>query len=455
LTADRSVGALPSSLKAVALFEAFGELVEADGGILEFSDLLKRPLDAFKYLQHTAETGEVSLSSQNLRVNSVMIASVNEVQLEAFKQHHEFESFRGRLEPIRAPYLLSYHDEQAIYDTQIAPQVRRHVAPHATEVAAMFAVLTRMRKPNNERYAAGLRDLVAELSSMEKLDLYADGTTPDRLDDESAKRLKSAVAEIFEESDAYTIFEGSVGASPREMRTVLLDASQNPRYQCLSPFAVLEELDRLCERTTEYVWLQEEPREGHYHDHREFRRALKERLLDSLEDEFRTASGLLDDTRPRELFDRYVTHVSYWIKGEKVRNPMTGDYEDPDVRLMEEVEVLLQSADPAEQLRHSLINRIAAWAIDHPGMTLDNGVVFAEQIRRVRQAVFSERREAVARLTRDVIVLLRDQGSGLSAAEQTAARAVVERLAPHGYEEPSTADAAGALVRERFADLLS
>jgi predicted Ser/Thr protein kinase len=147
--------------------------------------------------------------------------------------------------------------------------------------------------------------------------------------------------------------------------------------------------------------------------------------------------------------------VSYWIKGEKVRNPMTGDYEDPDVRLMEEVEVLLQSADPAEQLRHSLINRIAAWAIDHPGMTLDNGVVFAEQIRRVRQAVFSERREAVARLTRDVIVLLRDQGSGLSAAEQTAARAVVERLAPHGYEEPSTADAAGALVRERFADLLS
>ena len=48
LTADRSVAALPASLQSITMFEAFGELVDAAGGVLEFSDLLKRPLDAYK-----------------------------------------------------------------------------------------------------------------------------------------------------------------------------------------------------------------------------------------------------------------------------------------------------------------------------------------------------------------------------------------------------------------------
>ncbi len=51
VTADRSLSALPPSLQAVSLYEAKGELVDAAGGLLEFSDLLKRPLDTFKYLR--------------------------------------------------------------------------------------------------------------------------------------------------------------------------------------------------------------------------------------------------------------------------------------------------------------------------------------------------------------------------------------------------------------------
>jgi len=40
LTADKNLASLPPpSLQSVTLFEAFGELVEAAGGILEFSDL--------------------------------------------------------------------------------------------------------------------------------------------------------------------------------------------------------------------------------------------------------------------------------------------------------------------------------------------------------------------------------------------------------------------------------
>ncbi len=456
VTADHNLGTLPSSLASVTLFEAFGELIDAAGGLLEFSDLLKRPLDAFKYLQITAETGEVPLRSQNVQVNCVMLASGNELHLSAFREHPEFGSFRGRLELIRAPYLLSWVDEQHIYDAQIAPQVRRHVAPHATRMAAMFAVLTRMRKPMAERYEGAARDLVSELTAEEKLDLYAHGVAPQRLDEESQKLLRSVIPQLYRESDAYPIYEGSVGASPREMRTVLLDAAQSPHYDCLSPFAVLEELDALCELGSEYSFLQEEGLPGGYHDHLAFRKALRERLLDSLEDELRQASGLVDETRYAELFERYVTHVSFWTKQEKLRNQLTGQYEEPDERLMREVETLLGAPDKAEDVRHGLINTIAAWVIDHPNDPIDHARIFAAQRRRLRESVFAERRGLVAKLCRDVVLLLREEGSGLDAARRSAAeQAVLQLKTRFGYENRSASDAAVALVRERFQALLS
>ncbi len=456
VTADRNLGTLPSSLSSVALFEAFGELIDAAGGVLEFSDLLKRPLDAFKYLQITAETGEVPLRSQNVQVNCVMVASGNELHLTAFREHPEFESFRGRFELIRAPYLLSWIDEQKIYDSQIAPQVRRHVAPHATRMAAMFAAVTRMRKPKADRYEGAVKELVSSLTAEEKLDLYAGGVAPSRLDDESQKLLRSVIPQLYRESDSYPIFEGSVGASPREMRTVLLDAAQSPHYDCLSPFAVLSELDALCELSQEYAFLQEEKLPGGYHDHVAFRKILRERLLDSLEDEFRQASGLVDETRYVELFDRYVTNVSFWVKKEKLRNPVTGQYDDPDERLMKDVEALLGSPDKPEDVRHGLINTIAAWAIDHPDQAVDHARVFGPQLRRLREAVFNERRAAVAKLCRDVLLLMKEEGSGLDAARRAAATRAVEQLKKRfGYEDGSASDLAVALVRERFATLLS
>lgn len=181
ISVDRSLGALPASLSSLSLYETVGELVDASGGILEYSDLLKRPLDAWRYLLLAIETGEVSLTHSMLPLNSVLIASSNEIHLNAFKEHHEYRSFRGRLQLVRVPYLLDYHAEQGIYDAQIVPQVRRHVAPHATYVASLWAVLTRLRKPQGDQYEnATLGKLVNQLTPLEKAELYADGAIPER-----------------------------------------------------------------------------------------------------------------------------------------------------------------------------------------------------------------------------------------------------------------------------------
>ncbi len=455
LTMDRSLAALPASLQAVTLYEAKGELVDAAGGILEFSDLLKRPLDAFKYLQLSIETGEVSLTQQNVQLNCVMTGSANELHLDAFREHPEFASFRGRLELIRTPYLRNAVQEQQIYDTHVVPHIRRHVAPHATEVAAQFAVLTRMRKPNTDKYPRALSNALSGLTAIEKMDLYATGRAPERLDPDAQKVLRAGIREIYEESDAYPIYEGRIGASPREMRAVLLDAAQSTVYRCLSPLAVLDEIEQLCQRKAEFEWLQQDTQPGGYHDVKLFRETLFTRLLNAWEQELYASSGLVDDQQYDDLFERYVQHVSVWVKKERIRNRVTGEYEEPDEAMMREVERLLDIKGSPEDARKQMISAIAAWAIDHPGQKVEAAQVFPNYLRRLREAIFADKRIEVAKIARDIVILIRDEGVGLDTHRARVARATLDRLAQRfNYCDACGVDLASMLLRKRYSDLV-
>src|SRR6185436_2926915 len=194
------------------------------------------------------------------------------------------------------------------------------------------------------------------------------------------------------------------------------------------------ELDELCDRVSEYEWLQEEQLAGGYHDHKAFREALRGRLLDSWEGEMRVASGLVSEAQYGELFDKYVAHVGVWVKKEKVRNRVTGAYEDPDERMMGEVEALLGvKGDPAEY-RRGLISAIAAWTIDNPGEKVDNATVFGMQTKKLRDAVFAERRKQIALLARDIMLVLSEQLAGMTEEDKSAARAATDRLKQiYGY----------------------
>ncbi|MBW2278420.1 MAG: serine protein kinase PrkA, partial [Deltaproteobacteria bacterium] len=133
VTADRSLSALPIELQNMTLFETFGPLVDGSGGIVEFDDMLKRPLDSYKYLLGTIETGEVTLGQSILRLNTVLLATTNDVMLEAFTEHHDYMSFRDRLTLVPVPYITRRSDEQQIYDLQLVPHVSCHVAPYAVD----------------------------------------------------------------------------------------------------------------------------------------------------------------------------------------------------------------------------------------------------------------------------------------------------------------------------------
>ncbi|MCC6527354.1 MAG: serine protein kinase PrkA [Polyangiaceae bacterium] len=473
ITMDRSVASLPSYLQATTLFEAFGELIEAAGGVLEFSDLLKRPIDTFRYLQNTLETGEVSLPQQNVTTNVVMIGSANDIHMAAFREHPEYASFLGRMELVRVGYLRSCLEEQEIYDKLVIPQVRRHVAPHATRVAAEFAVLTRMRRPDPKRYAKALGDVLATLTALEKMVLYADGTAPNRLDNEDKKLLRASVGAVYEETDGEPDYEGKIGVSPRVMRTVVLDAGQRDEYGCLSPFAILAGLEELCRRVGEFEWLKLKPQNGGYHDHAGFRAEVRTRLMDQIELDMREASGMVAEEQYHELFKRYIDHVSTWTKGEKMRNPLTGKDEDPDERMMREVEGLLGVEGDHRGHRQNFISLIAAWAIDHPGAQPRHAEIFPAHVPRLQAAAFARLRKPFALLLRDVVTVLHtdkeaaEQGTAAGSSEAghgglpvgseglRRAEAAIDRLVERGYCRACALDATSALLRERYADLVT
>lgn len=454
ITADTSLGSLPASLSSLVLFEPYGELVDASGGLLEYSDLLKRPLDAWKYLLLAIETGEVSLTFSTLSINAVMMASSNELHLSAFKEHPDYHSFRGRIQLIRVPYLRDYRQEQSIYDAQVVSHVRGHVAPHATYVAALWAVLSRLRRADPERYAdRQLGQMAQDLTPLEKAELYADGVTPKRFSSDDALRLKNGIAEIYNEAEQGMPYEGLTGASPREMRTLLLDASQHPDYACLSPLAVLARIRELV-KAGDYGFLRETP-SGGYHDHASFIEQVRERWLDRVDNEFRDSTGLVEEARYAELFDRYITHVSHWIKNERVYNRVTGEYTDPDREMMASVERTLGAGSNVDAFRRGLIAAIAGYAIDHPGEKVEYGKVFPRHLERLKEAYFSDRKKQLQEIAEDILLVIAEGGEerdhGLAQERWDLAKNAYQTLCErHGYQRESVRDALGELLARRY-----
>lgn len=455
VTADRSLSALPTELQNMTLFETFGPLVDGSGGIIEFEDMLKRPIDSYKYLLGTIETGEAMLGQSILRLNTVLLATTNDVMLEAFAEHHEYMSFRDRLTMVPVPYLTRRSDERQIYELQLIPHVRCHVAPFAVDAAAHWAVLGRLHRPDPDSYQEPLKSIVAHLTAMDKADLYDDGSVPENLNDEHAAELISGIKRLRTEDTSTWHYEGRYGASPRLVRQVLLAASLSERYDCLSPFAVLEEITDLTGRTREHPFLQRDKEQGGYHDYTEFAEQLEDRILGDIESQIRAASGLVEEGRYEELLGKYVNSLSQAVKGEKVLDETTGEYRDPDESLMRKIEeAIKEPSDDTEEFRRGIISRFAAWAIEHPGQKLAVGAVLSGHLRRLRDAYFQEHRAKVAATARHALKVVSEEADQLDGEARTAGEALLERLlADHGYCRSCVREALARVIGKRFEDI--
>jgi serine protein kinase len=454
VTADRSHGALPPPLQNLALYEPFGALVAGNRGLVEFSDLLKRPIEAYKYLLGTCETATVSLGPFLAQLDAVLIASSNEKHLAAFKEIPDFASFKARIELVRVPYLRRYSVEKEIYDAQLdGAAVGKHIAPHVTRVAAMWAVLTRLKKPLVDRCKGGVRAIVDDLSPYEKMVLYDSGRAPDRLSLQQANELRQQLVQLYRESDSWPNYEGRSGASAREMKTVIFNAAQHREFRCLTPLAVLEELAELVKDKSVYEFLQQERVDG-FHGHEEFVRVVESDYLDLIDEEIRESMGLVSERQYRELFERYLQQVSAWLKGEKLRNRVTGEHERPDEESMGATEAILMARGlDRREFRRSLISSVGAFRLDHPEGEIDYSLIFPDLFRRLRDHYFDERKRVLRKNKENVLRYLSDEAGSLGERERANVESMLAAMkSRYGYCEHCAKDAILFLMRKRYSD---
>lgn len=455
MTADNSLANLPRALQTVPIHELHGPLVAANRGLLEFSDLLKRPLESFKYLLSTSEKATASLPEFRLQLDQVLVASSNELQLAAFKEHPDWHSFKGRLELVTVPYVLRWAEECSIYKRVLAlNHTEKPQAPHLAETIAMWAVLTRLRCPRVEHYPEKVREVVRKLKPIEKLWLYDRGAIPDWCTAEQARELENNIHVMWNEYRDQSDYEGQLGASAREMRTALLNAAQNAKYRSLTPIAIFDELEELIKDKSLYLFLRQEPRGG-YHDHAEFISVCRRWWTDTLDTEIRTSMGLIEEGRHMELFSRYVMHVSQLLKKERVFDEVTGAYVPPDEAMMVQVETnFLSPNENREDFRRALISKIGAWGLDHPAQSPNYRELFGTYIDRMEARFFESQARQIARNLQDALRMLEGDVRTLSdEAKATAKRTIDTMTERFHYPKLCTEECIGYLLRTKYASV--
>src|SRR5690606_2740926 len=173
-------------------------------------------------------------------LDMVFCGSANDLDLLEFRalRSGEYQSFRARLELMRVPFLLDYRVERKIYEEQVGDILRRvHVAPHVTTMLALWGIMTRLRRPEPSHYVDKIKNVLEQLTPLQKADLYAYGRVPRGLSSEEARELLAAVPAMYQERFPHAVvraegsdhilgdYEGSFGASVRDLKAVLLAAA--------------------------------------------------------------------------------------------------------------------------------------------------------------------------------------------------------------------------------------
>jgi serine protein kinase len=454
LAGGAALAGLPPFLASTPLYEVQGDLADANRGLLEFSDFLKRNLELSKYLLQTTERGFVTVGNQLLDLDIVFTATINERHLEAFRQTHEFASFQGRMHFVRVPYSREFGKETRVY-RKVCDELRRarHVAPHLPEAVALFAVLTRLERPRADRWEGDLAAVAPDLAPIEKAWLYSDSRAPDRLEQDEARALVRAIPQLRDEHDRDARYEGRVGASIRDLRSAMLRAAIRGEGACVTPTAVVEEFGQLIQEKSTYRFLQFEA-DGDYHEPQALLDAVVDQLGHWIVHDVQEAMEIVSEEEYDRRFDAYFHHLVAHTRREGVRDSATGRVMEADVKLLESVERVFPIHGSLDAWRRSLVSRIGAYAVEHPEeRPIDFGKLFPDLLRPLRKRFFDERRDQVTRVQRQLLLHGAPEFADLAESDRKLAERTLENLTGRlGYCRVCAKDAVDfALLRLKVA----
>lgn len=413
ITMDRRLASLPPSLQSLNLFSISGEVVLANRGVLEFSDLLKRPLDTFKYLLMTMESKTINLHGILTELDIFFIGSSNEIHFAAFKQHPDFNSFKGRFNFLRVPYLMNFREEEKIYLEQISKlKEETTFEPHSLSALCLWSVMTRMRAPITKNYKDEKLGKIAEaLSPLEKCFLYSDKETPNQFDSESRQILKMGSEAVFEEYENDPMYEGKFGISPREVKQIIYDLAYT--HKSVTFVEVLEYLKILIEKKAEYDFLNIS-HQGEYHNCKKFIDLIEMWNLDILDNEVRESLGLVDDRSYEDYISKYILSINAIIKGEKVKNTVTGKFEAPDAYFINEFETNVHMNEAPDKFRSGLIARLGAYALDNKGKPIVYSEVFEDLVHLLQESFRKEQKKIIDKVGTNLVLYLAEKKENIN-----------------------------------------
>ena len=320
-------------------FNFDGEFNVANRGLIEFIEVLKLDV-AFLYdlLGASQEHKIKPKKFAQTDIDTVIIGHTNEPEYKKLQSNEFMEALRDRTIKIDVPYVTVLNEEIKIYEKDYNPErVRgKHIAPHTLEVAAMWAILTRLEQPKHHG-----------LTLMQKLKLY------------NGKTLPGFTAENVKQLRKEARHEGLEGISPRYVQDKISNALVvNTEATSLNPFMVLNELEGGLKHHS--LIGSDETRE-HY---RQLISVVKEEYTDIVKNEVQRAIAADEDALMR-LCGNYIDNVKAYTQREKVKNKFTGQDEEPDERLMRSIEEKIDIPESRkDDFRREIMNYIGALAID-------------------------------------------------------------------------------------------
>jgi len=320
-------------------FNFDGEFNIANRGIIEFIEILKLDV-AFLYdlLGATQEHKIKPKKFAQTDIDEVILGHTNEAEFKKLMNNEYMEAFRDRTIKVDIPYITRIGEEVKIYQKDYNPtKIKgKHIAPHTIEMAAMWAVLTRLEDPKKHN-----------LTLLQKLKLY-DGKTLPGFTQDNIKELRKE-----------SVREGMDGVSPRYVQDKISNALVSEKGEgCINPFLVLNELEGGL-RSHSLINAEEQRKRF-----AELLGVVKQEYEDVVKNEVQRAISA-DEEAIAKLCANYIDNVKAYTQKEKVKNKYTGQDEAPDERLMRSIEEKIDIPDSRkDDFRREIMNYIGALAIE-------------------------------------------------------------------------------------------
>jgi serine protein kinase len=320
-------------------FNFDGEFCVANRGIIEFIEILKLDV-AFLYdlLGATQEHKIKPKKFAQTDIDEVIIGHTNEAEYKKLLNNEFMEALRDRTVKIDIPYITKWNEEVKIYRKDFSKEriKGKHIAPHTLEMAALWAVLTRLEDPKKHN-----------LTLLQKAKLYDGKTLPGFTQDNIKELRKEAMR------------EGMEGISPRYIQDKISNALVSEKAeQSINPFLVMNELEA---GLRHHSLITSEDQRKRF---TEMLSVVKQEYEDVVKNEVQRAISA-DEDAISKLCANYIDNVKAYTQKEKVKNKYTGQDEEPDERLMRSIEEKIDIPESRkDDFRREIMNYIGALAIE-------------------------------------------------------------------------------------------